>query len=224
MGRGANAFPRQDKGALIKFKSLARALAARLASFRSQRQSTLIPRGSEPPLARARPIGIDGSADGFGGKGSMMLRTIVLALGCVFALSPSWAQTVPAAPDARPAGPPLRNAAPPLEDTASPAFQARQSWRRTMAQKPTPKPGCFSTKFPSTEWTETPCSNALPLPHPFRLGQDAVSTGGGGPPTTARSSRAAFPPYHLDFRIPRAGRRRNERIRPDRRRPLVAAT
>ena len=49
-----------------------------------------------------------------------------------------------------------------------------------MAQKPTPKPGCFSTKFPSTEWTEITCSDAPPVPHPLLLGQDAASTAGAG--------------------------------------------
>ena len=121
-----------------------------------------------------------------------MLRTVVLALSFAFVLSPSWAQTVTAAPDTSPAGPLLRNAPPPLEDTTSAAFQARQSWRRTMAQKPTPKPGCFSTKFPSTEWTEIPCSNAPALPHPPRLGPAAPSTGG----AANNSPIVSVPPSH----------------------------
>jgi len=61
-----------------------------------------------------------------------------------------------------------------------------------MAQKPTLKPGCFSTKFPSTEWTEIPCSSAPPLPHPLRLGQGAVSTGGGA----GNSPIVSVPPSH----------------------------
>ena len=123
-----------------------------------------------------------------------MLRTVVLALSCTFALSPSWAQTVMAAPDNLPAGPLLRNAASPLEDTASPDFQARQSWRRTMAQKPPPKPGCFTTNFPSTEWTEVTCSTAPALPHPPRLGPAAPSTGGGG--ASNDSPILSVPPSH----------------------------
>ena len=113
----------------------------------------------------------------------MTLRTLALAIFCVLASSPLYAENVTAAPNAQQSGPPPRNAVPPLEDTASPAFQARQSWRRTMARKPTPKSGCFSTAFPSTEWTEVPCSNAPPQPHPFRLvTPSAGGTGHGGSP------------------------------------------
>jgi hypothetical protein len=105
----------------------------------------------------------------------------VLAACCAFALSASRAQDA-VAPGSAPAGPLLRNAGPPLEDTASPEFQARLAWRRAIAQKPTPKPGCFTMAFPSTEWTETPCSTATPRPHPLRLVDGPLSAGRGNSP------------------------------------------
>ncbi len=49
-----------------------------------------------------------------------------------------------------------------------------------MAQKPPSKPGCFTTQFPSTEWTEVPCSSAPPRPHPPRLGP--LTAGAGAEP------------------------------------------
>jgi hypothetical protein len=51
--------------------------------------------------------------------------------------------------------------APPSEATP-----AMESWRRQMVRTPFPKPGCYTSGYPETEWREVPCSTAEARPHP----------------------------------------------------------
>jgi hypothetical protein len=42
---------------------------------------------------------------------------------------------------------------------------ARDAWRRQMALTPFPKPGCFTSSYPSIQWQEVPCSTNPARPH-----------------------------------------------------------
>ena len=42
----------------------------------------------------------------------------------------------------------------------------RENWRQLMLRTPTPKTGCYTSAFPSTEWREVPCSTEPARPHP----------------------------------------------------------
>ncbi len=70
---------------------------------------------------------------------------------------------------------PLPEPAPPTPPSAMPTQDA---WRQTMAKKPAPKGGCYTSTYPSTDWQEVPCATDLPLlPHAI------PDVGGGGPKT-----------------------------------------
>ena len=41
----------------------------------------------------------------------------------------------------------------------------RDAWRRQMTRTPFPKPGCYTSSYPSIRWQEVPCSTAKARPH-----------------------------------------------------------
>jgi hypothetical protein len=61
---------------------------------------------------------------------------------------------------------------PPLAPTkgrpalSSEEARLRENWRQLMLRTPTPKTGCYTSAFPSTEWHEVPCSTEPARPHP----------------------------------------------------------
>jgi hypothetical protein len=63
--------------------------------------------------------------------------------------------------------------APPSEATP-----AMESWRRQMVRTPFPKPGCYTSGYPETEWQEVPCSTAEARPHPTNGDYSAQVTSG----------------------------------------------
>src|SRR5262249_26707434 len=81
----------------------------------------------------------------------------VIALGIAVAL----AALLPA-PKGRAQTP---NAAPPAA-APPPSAKALHDWRKGMARVPTPKKGCFTSSYPSTEWQEVPCTTAPQRPYP----------------------------------------------------------
>jgi hypothetical protein len=52
-------------------------------------------------------------------------------------------------------------APPPATDAAK-----REAWRQLMGRTPFPKPGCYASSYPNTQWQEVPCSTAPARPHP----------------------------------------------------------
>lgn len=48
----------------------------------------------------------------------------------------------------------------------------RENWRQLMSRTPTPKAGCYTSAFPSTEWREVPCSTEPARPHPRLVPED----------------------------------------------------
>ncbi len=121
-----------------------------------------------------------------------MLRTALLAICCVSAISASEAQQV-SPPGALPAGQRLRNnAVAQPEDFSSPEARAKQVWRQNMAKKSARQPGCFTATFPSTEWKETTCSTAPARPHPIRLGPGPHAGGKGKSPVAQLNSSQIF--------------------------------
>src|SRR5262249_632346 len=65
-------------------------------------------------------------------------------------------------PYPQPAPPPAL----PSEEAQPLAKQLRENWRQLMSRTPTPKSGCYTSAFPSTEWQEVPCSTEPARPHP----------------------------------------------------------
>src|SRR6266436_7925428 len=68
-----------------------------------------------------------------------------------------------AAPEGRAQTP---NPNPPPAATPPPSAKALHDWRKGMARVPTPKKGCFTSSYPSTEWQEVPCTTAPARPYP----------------------------------------------------------
>lgn len=59
--------------------------------------------------------------------------------------------------------------------------QSREVWRKYLKLSPLPHTGCFTTKYPSTQWRETPCKKGQFLPYQVREGQSIAPyiVGGG---------------------------------------------
>jgi hypothetical protein len=85
---------------------------------------------------------------------------VVSSLPLVFLLS-FVASAQPGAPDPTKAA----TATTSPEATTQPPT-AQKVWRQQMAKTPFPKPGCYTSSYPSTQWQEVPCSTAAPRPHP----------------------------------------------------------
>jgi hypothetical protein len=64
---------------------------------------------------------------------------------------------------------PPASQAPGSQSSTPPAVEA---WRREMARTPFPKPGCYTSSYPRTEWQELPCSTAKAVPHGGTLNGD----------------------------------------------------
>jgi hypothetical protein len=70
---------------------------------------------------------------------------------------------------------PAATPSPPEATTKQPSVQ--EVWRRQMARTPFPKPGCYTSSYPSNEWQEVPCSTAPARPHPTNGDYSAVVSG-----------------------------------------------
>src|SRR5208282_4338897 len=60
----------------------------------------------------------------------------------------------------------------------SQATPEMEAWRRQMVRTPFPKPGCYTSGYPKTEWQEVPCSTAKPRPHQTNGDYSAQVTSG----------------------------------------------
>ncbi len=113
-------------------------------------------------LARAR------FAQGFG---------IMILTGCLSGLLPSFGafaqQTIPSAIQLAAAPTSTTQATEPLPP------QSREAWRAEMSRRPVPKNGCFTAKYPSTEWQEVPCGRPSPYHNPGRSGARPNQVGHG---------------------------------------------
>ena len=98
------------------------------------------------------------------------LFCITIAVGVLTSLFSSYA--VSATPDetttpgaSSSAAPEAASASQPATEQASPEeMKLRRSWSKSMMQKPTPKKGCFTSDYPSTEWKEVPCGPMRNIP------------------------------------------------------------
>ena len=61
-----------------------------------------------------------------------------------------------------------------------PDHAAREAWRRSMKKTPLPKHGCFTVKYPSTQWQEQACTKAPNIP--------VIPKHGAGPQTVGNSN------------------------------------
>src|SRR5580704_16231064 len=61
---------------------------------------------------------------------------------------------------------PTGQAAPTLPPaTLQPSQQQLENWRKDMPAQP-PRPGCFTSAYPSNQWQEVPCTTAPAVPFP----------------------------------------------------------
>ncbi|MGO9316825.1 MAG: hypothetical protein ACLPXT_03840 [Terracidiphilus sp.] len=62
---------------------------------------------------------------------------------------------------------------------AQPTRAVRETWRKSLVQKPLSKKGCFKASYPSTEWQEVPCTKAPERPYPPAKGKRPETVGNG---------------------------------------------
>src|SRR5262245_57276646 len=94
---------------------------------------------------------------------------LLLVLAGLLSSSMAFSQTVTPAP-----APTLPGATVP-----PPTAQSREEWGATMLRTPSPKAGCFTSAYPSTEWKEVPCATPLPRPYPPAGGPRPQTVGNG---------------------------------------------
>lgn len=87
-----------------------------------------------------------------------------------------WWSSAIAAQSEQPAanGPPAAAAS-----TPTPTAAQLEEWRKSMAQVPTPKNGCFTAQYPKTEWVEVPCTTAPAKPYAPARGARPYTVGKG---------------------------------------------
>ena len=67
----------------------------------------------------------------------------------------------------------------PAAPAASPSHEVLEGWRRGVTNVPLPKPGCFTSSYPSTGWQEVPCVTPPNLPFPPAIGPRPDTVGDG---------------------------------------------
>lgn len=67
----------------------------------------------------------------------------------------------------------------PAPQAAEVSAEVRETWRRSLAQTPRPKRGCFSATYPETTWKEVQCGKAPNKPYPPRAGLRGQTVGNG---------------------------------------------
>ncbi|MBV9968470.1 MAG: hypothetical protein JO228_00675, partial [Xanthobacteraceae bacterium] len=100
-----------------------------------------------------------------------MLGRIIVFLFALPVLIIVWADAGRA--QAQPSGPV------PAAPAASPSPEVLHGWSRGMTQVPVPKPGCFTSRYPSTVWQEVPCITPPPVPNPPAHGSRPDTIGNG---------------------------------------------
>jgi hypothetical protein len=58
-------------------------------------------------------------------------------------------------------------------------IERRKAWHENMSKTPTPKPGCYKSTYPNTQWEEVPCTTAPNRPYPLAHGPRPDNVGGG---------------------------------------------
>jgi hypothetical protein len=61
-----------------------------------------------------------------------------------------------------------------------PSQQQLENWRKNMPAQP-PRPGCFTSAYPSNQWQEVPCTTAPAVPFPPARGPRPDTVGNGRP-------------------------------------------
>ena len=102
------------------------------------------------------------------------LKRLVVVSACLTALFPHRVSAQQAASAA---------SAPPIVENrafAAASEEARQNWRKALAETPRPSRGCFRAEFPDTQWHAVPCDYARrPLRLPLSGGGIRLETVGG---------------------------------------------
>ena len=110
-----------------------------------------------------------------------LISAVGITLGIVFVAGlPSVSSN---AAFAQTATPPANPAAPAAATDAA----ARNAWRKSMAERPLPKNGCFTASYPNAAWQEVPCGRPSPVPNQGRNG-GGPNLVGNGADYVARSS------------------------------------
>ena len=103
------------------------------------------------------------------------LRTLGRVSAVLFALS---MLVLPFAASAFAQTPTGQAAPTPPPATLQPSQQQLENWRKNMPAQP-PRPGCFTSGYPSNQWQEVPCTTALAVPFPPARGPRADTVGNG---------------------------------------------
>jgi FG-GAP-like repeat len=106
------------------------------------------------------------------------LVTLNSRLAVILAAPPILALTLAASAVAQTSADPTTSTSP-SATTQTPTPQDLKNWRAGMKHVPLPKTGCFKSAYPSTQWTEVPCTTAPLRPYPPANGTGSNVVGNG---------------------------------------------
>lgn len=110
-------------------------------------------------------------------KGYNLVRGIVGSSGLLFMLVSNYTGAAPA------------NQKMISPSSSRPSMKELQSWRSSIMRVPRPKNGCFTAKYPKSEWSEVPCTRAPTWPYlPTRGAHHGFVIGNGNDVTAQAAS------------------------------------